>query len=43
MLTPIIKPAIDAPAPLAVFDAPQAGTGIAAFRRDRNHSNRLRR
>jgi hypothetical protein len=27
MLTPIIKPAIDAPAPLAIFDAPQAGTG----------------
>jgi putative DNA primase/helicase len=27
MLTPIIKPAIDAPAPLAILDAPQAGTG----------------
>jgi hypothetical protein len=27
MLTPIIKPAIDAPAPLGVLDAPQAGTG----------------
>jgi hypothetical protein len=27
MLTPIIKPAIDAPAPLGLFDAPQAGTG----------------
>jgi putative DNA primase/helicase len=27
MLTPIIKPAIVAPAPLAILDAPQAGTG----------------
>lgn len=27
MLTPIIKPAIDAPAPLAILVAPQAGTG----------------
>jgi hypothetical protein len=27
MLTPIIKPAIDAPVPLAILDAPQAGTG----------------
>ena len=27
LLTPIIKPAIDAPSPLALFDAPQAGTG----------------
>jgi len=27
MLTPIIKPAINAPAPLGLFDAPQAGTG----------------
>jgi hypothetical protein len=27
MLTPIIKPAINAPAPLALIDAPQAGTG----------------
>jgi hypothetical protein len=26
-LTPIVKPAINAPAPLALFDAPQAGTG----------------
>jgi hypothetical protein len=27
MLTPIIKPAISAPAPLGLLDAPQAGTG----------------
>jgi hypothetical protein len=27
LLTPIIKPAIDAPAPLGLLDAPQAGTG----------------
>ena len=27
LLTPIIKPAINAPAPLGLFDAPQAGTG----------------
>jgi hypothetical protein len=27
MLTPIVKPAIDAPAPMALLDAPQAGTG----------------
>jgi hypothetical protein len=27
MLTPIVRPAIDAPAPMALFDAPEAGTG----------------
>ena len=27
MLTPIIKPAINAPAPMGLFDAPQQGTG----------------
>lgn len=27
LLTPIIRPAIDAPTPLALFDAPAAGTG----------------
>src|SRR5205823_11521234 len=27
MLTPIIKPAIDAPVLMGLFDAPQAGTG----------------
>jgi hypothetical protein len=26
-LTPIVRPAIDAPCPMALFDAPQAGTG----------------
>ena len=27
MLTPLVRPAIDAPTPLALYDAPQAGTG----------------
>jgi hypothetical protein len=27
MLTPLVRPAIDSPTPLAVYDAPQAGTG----------------
>lgn len=27
LLTPIVRPAIEAPAPMALFDAPQAGTG----------------
>jgi hypothetical protein len=27
LMTPVIKPAINAPAPLGLFDAPQAGTG----------------
>jgi hypothetical protein len=31
LLTPIVRPAIDAPAPLALVDAPQAGTGKSLF------------
>jgi hypothetical protein len=27
MLTPLVRPAIDSPTPLALYDAPQAGTG----------------
>jgi hypothetical protein len=27
MLTPVVRPAIDSPTPLALYDAPQAGTG----------------
>ncbi|HWR50070.1 MAG TPA: hypothetical protein VN428_03130, partial [Bryobacteraceae bacterium] len=27
MLTPLVRPAIEGPVPLALFDAPQAGTG----------------
>ena len=42
MLTPIIKPAIDAPVPLGVLDCPPGRhRQIATLRRDRNHRNWL--
>lgn len=31
MLTPIVRPAIEGPTPLALYDAPQAGTGKTLF------------